>query len=83
MVDFMKSKGKWDLVPNNIISNADGKDVSNFITQYNDYVIQRNRIVKDGTPKNSIVTKRGNKSTFSYENHCINRCHLKLSNLIF
>ena len=55
MLSFMKSKGKWDLVPNNLISTADGKDVSNSITQFNDYIIQRNRIVKDGTRNNSIV----------------------------
>lgn len=55
LLDFMRTKGKWDLVPNNIISTADGKDASLFISQYNDLVLQRNRIVKDGTSKNSVV----------------------------
>jgi tyrosine-protein kinase Etk/Wzc len=55
MISYVKAKGKWDLVPNNLISNADGKDVANFITEYNDLIIQRNRIVKDGTQNNSIV----------------------------
>ena len=54
LIDFMKTKGKWDLVPNNIITTADGKDASSFITEYNDIVLQRNRIAQDGTPKNPI-----------------------------
>jgi len=54
MIDFMNKKAKWDLIPSNILS-VGGEETSDFILQYNDLVLQRNRVVKDGTPKNSIV----------------------------
>jgi capsular exopolysaccharide synthesis family protein len=55
MIDYLKTKGKWDLVPNNILVTADSKIATDFIAQYNELVIQRNRIYKEGTPKNSFL----------------------------
>lgn len=55
MIDYIKTKGKWDLVPNNILVTADSKIATDFIAQYNELVIQRNRIFKEGTPKNSFI----------------------------
>ena len=60
MSDYMKTKAKWDLIPSNILS-IDGEVTSDYILQYNNLVLQRNRIVKDGTPKNSIVTNLNEK----------------------
>lgn len=54
MSDFMKTKGKWDLIPSNILSIS-AEEVSSYILQYNESVLQRNRIIKDGTPKNLVV----------------------------
>lgn len=55
MTDYIKTKGKWDLVPNNILVTADSKITTDFIAQYNELVIQRNRIYKEGTPKNTFL----------------------------
>ncbi|WP_309640381.1 polysaccharide biosynthesis tyrosine autokinase [Flavobacterium sp.] len=55
MIDYIKTKGKWDLVPNNILQTADSKITTDFISQYNEMIIQRNRIYKEGTPKNSFL----------------------------
>jgi uncharacterized protein involved in exopolysaccharide biosynthesis len=55
MEDFMRQKGKWDLIPNNILSTTENRDASQFIVEYNDLVIQRNRIVKDGMRANPVV----------------------------
>jgi len=55
MTNFVKAKNKWDLIPNNLISIADGKGVSKEIDEFNSLVMQRNRIIKDGTKNNSIV----------------------------
>ena len=54
MKEFMKTKPKWDLVPSNILSK-EGDETSQLIIQHNDLIIQRNRIAKEGTSKNSIV----------------------------
>ncbi|WP_298222793.1 tyrosine-protein kinase family protein [Flavobacterium sp.] len=55
MIDYIKTKGKWDLVPNNILLTADSKITTDFISQYNELVIQRNRISKEGMPKNTYL----------------------------
>lgn len=54
MTDFMKTKSKWSLIPTNIMA-IDAEEVSSYIVLYNDLVLQRNKIIKDGTPKNLIV----------------------------
>ncbi len=55
MIDYIKTKGKWDLVPNNILVTADSKITTDFISQYNELIIQRNRIYREGTPKNTYL----------------------------
>jgi tyrosine-protein kinase Etk/Wzc len=55
MIDFMKNKGNTDLIPINILPADNGSQIPNFIAQYNDLVMQKNRIIKEGTPKNAIV----------------------------
>ena len=55
MIDYINTKGKWDLVPNNVLITADSKVTTDFIAQYNELVIQRNRIFKEGTSKNTFL----------------------------
>jgi tyrosine-protein kinase Etk/Wzc len=54
MIDFMRTKGKWDLIPSNILA-IDAEEVSSYILQYNESVLQRNKLIKDGTPKNLVI----------------------------
>ena len=56
MTDFMRSKTKADLVPANIIPTESGAGTQNpIVVQHNNLVLQRNRIIKDGTAKNYIL----------------------------
>lgn len=56
MIDFMKNKGKSELVPIDIIPKTTGTAQTNpLIVEYNQLVLQRNRILKDGTLKNYVV----------------------------
>ena len=55
MMNFMKNKIKTDLIPNDIIP-ADKASMQNpFVLQYNNLILQRNRIIKDGTQKNYVL----------------------------
>ena len=53
MQDFMNKKGKDDLVPTNILP-GDASSLS-LIMQHNELVLQRNRLIKDGTLSNPII----------------------------
>jgi len=56
MIDFMKNKGKSELVPMDIIPRTTGSAQANpLIVEYNQLVLQRNRILKDGTQKNYVL----------------------------
>lgn len=55
MVNFMKNKSKTELVPTDIIPSDVGKIQNPFISEHNNLVLQRNRILKDGTPKNYVL----------------------------
>jgi tyrosine-protein kinase Etk/Wzc len=56
MIDFMKNKGKSELVPIDIIPKATAGQPTPLLVEYNQLVLQRNRILKDGTSKNYVVT---------------------------
>ena len=56
MIDFMKNKGKSELVPIDIIPKTTSAQANPLIVEYNQLVLQRNRILKDGTLKNYVVT---------------------------
>jgi len=56
MTEFMRTKTKADLVPANIIpSTTQGGIINPIVVQHNELVLQRNRIIKDGTIKNYIL----------------------------
>jgi len=56
MTDFMRTKTKADLVPANIIPTENvGGMINPIVVKHNDLVLQRNRIIKDGTAKNYIL----------------------------
>lgn len=56
MIDFMKNKGKTELIPIDIIPKTYGSAQANpLIVEYNQLVLQRNRILKDGTQKNYVL----------------------------
>ena len=55
MIDFVKNKGNSVLIPINIMPAGSGSDIVKFIGEYNETVMQKNRIMKEGTLKNAIV----------------------------
>lgn len=57
MVDFMKNKSKTELIPIDIVPRTNGAGQANpLIVEHNQLVLQRNRILKDGTQKNYVLT---------------------------
>ena len=55
MLDFMKKSNNSDLLPSNIISSLG--DASGLIGNYNQLVLDRNRILKSATAENPSVVK--------------------------
>jgi len=56
MNDFMRTKTKADLVPANIIPTENvGGMINPIVVQHNNLVLERNRIIKDGTVKNYVL----------------------------
>lgn len=56
MMNFMKNKKKGDLIPIDIVPKDKINPQPNpSIVQYNNLVLQRNRIIKDGTIKNTVL----------------------------
>ncbi len=55
MIDFMKHKSKTELVPTDIIPSDMNRMQNPLIAQHNNLVLQRNRVLKDGTQKNYIL----------------------------
>ncbi|WP_338409336.1 polysaccharide biosynthesis tyrosine autokinase [uncultured Flavobacterium sp.] len=57
MIDFMNNKGKTELVPVDIVPKMEfAGQINPFIIQHNNLVLQRNRILNDGTKKNFVLT---------------------------
>lgn len=56
MMNFMTNKKKGDLIPIDIVPKDKINAQPNpLIVQYNNLVLQRNRIIKDGTNKNTVL----------------------------
>lgn len=56
MMNFMTNKKKGDLIPIDIVPKEKMNAQPNpLIIQYNSLVLQRNRIIKDGTNKNTVL----------------------------
>ncbi|MEY4012901.1 MAG: hypothetical protein RIT22_2025, partial [Bacteroidota bacterium] len=51
----MKNKSKAELVPSDIIPSGVGSLQNPLIVQHNNLVLQRNRVLKDGTQKNYVL----------------------------
>ncbi|TRX15882.1 GumC family protein [Flavobacterium franklandianum] len=56
MIDFMKNKSKSELVPIDIVPKTTSTQTNPLIVEYNQLVLQRNRILKDGTLKNYVLS---------------------------
>lgn len=55
MLNFVKTSKKFDLIPENIISQ--NGDLSGLTTAYNQLVLERNRIISSSTPENPTIIK--------------------------
>lgn len=56
MMDFMKHKSRSELVPNEIIPSEKAAGLANpLIQQYNNLVLQNNRLLKDGKKSNATL----------------------------
>ena len=53
MIDYMENSSNNDLLPSNI--GIEGGDVSESVNNYNELVLQRNRLLKSSTAKNPVV----------------------------
>jgi tyrosine-protein kinase Etk/Wzc len=58
MVDYMQNSGTNDLLPANI--SFQGQEVSSAVTNYNQLILERNRLLKNSTPKNPVVANLSN-----------------------
>jgi capsular exopolysaccharide synthesis family protein len=53
MIDYMEKSSSNDLLPTNIGLNGD--NISESVTNYNQLILQRNRLLKNSTDKNPVV----------------------------
>jgi tyrosine-protein kinase Etk/Wzc len=64
MIDFLNNSPKEDVIPTNILPSFDSSNnayMVDLINQYNGLIVERNRILKSGTQKNSTVINLNNK----------------------
>lgn len=59
MIDFMKKSNNDDIIPANIV--PDDNNSSSLIAEYNNLVIERNRVLKSSTPENPVVIRVNDK----------------------
>ncbi|WP_394758946.1 GumC family protein [Flavobacterium sp.] len=59
MIDFMKNNKHDDIIPANIV--PDDNNSSALIAEYNNLVIERNRVLKSSTPENPVVIRVNDK----------------------
>ncbi|MFM9987031.1 GumC family protein [Flavobacterium sp.] len=59
MIDFLKSNNNNDIIPANIV--PDDNNSSSLIAEYNNLVIERNRVLKSSTTENPIVIRVNDK----------------------
>jgi len=53
MVDYMQNSGTNDLLPANI--GLEGPEVAAAVSNYNQLILERNRLLKNSTPRNPVV----------------------------
>lgn len=58
MVDYMENAGSNDLLPANI--GLQGDQVASAVSNYNQLILERNRLLKNSTPKNPVVSNLNN-----------------------
>ncbi|MAP55571.1 polysaccharide biosynthesis tyrosine autokinase [Altibacter sp.] len=58
MIDYMESSSTNDLLPSNI--GLDGQEVGEAVNNYNQLILQRNKLLKTSTAKNPIVVNVNN-----------------------
>lgn len=59
MIDFMKKNNNEDIIPANIVPEDNSS--STLIAEYNNLVIERNRVLKSSTPENPVVIRVNDK----------------------
>ena len=55
MIDFMRKNNENDIIPANIV--PEDNNSSGLITEYNNFVIERDRVLKSSTPENPVVIR--------------------------
>lgn len=58
MVDYMQTASANDLLPANI--GIQGDEVASAVSNYNELILERNRLLKNSTPKNPVVVNINN-----------------------
>jgi tyrosine-protein kinase Etk/Wzc len=58
MLEYMDKSGNNDLLPTNI--GLDGGELGSAVTNYNQLILERNRLLKNSTPKNPVVGNLNN-----------------------
>ena len=53
MVDYMQNSAANDLLPANI--GLEGEELANSVSNYNQLILERNRLLKSSTPQNPVV----------------------------
>lgn len=53
MVDYMQNSAPYDLLPANI--GLEGQEVASAVTNYNQLILERNRLLKNSTSQNPVV----------------------------
>lgn len=59
MIDFMKKNSNDDIIPANIV--PEDNNSSALIAEYNNLVIEKNRVLKSSTPENPVVIRVNDK----------------------
>ncbi len=58
MIDYMENTSSNDLLPSNI--GLEGADISQSVNNYNELILERNRLLKSSTAKNPVVVNVNN-----------------------
>lgn len=59
MLDYVKNNSKWDIIPANIV--PEDNNSASLIAEYNNLIIERNRILKSSTEQNPLVVRLSDK----------------------
>lgn len=53
MTDYVNNSNRYELIPANVLTSD--ANASGLIDQYNQLILERNRLLKNGTPKNAVI----------------------------